>query len=160
NLARGTRKAAVVHAQVKVGKLYQASTTGFGSYTVAEAVPKPQKPDPPPAPPPDVPDVMPAGGTGDAPAGHLDPKASRHSAPLDLVQAGSGVGEDFNSSGPTWPPGAVDPAAPADPLVDTVSDTAASAVPQLVPGIIGGVVGGVGGLLGGLAGAGEKALQG
>jgi hypothetical protein len=160
NLARGTRKAAVVHAQVKVGKLYQASTTGFGGYTVAEAVPKPQMPDPPPGPPPDVPDVMPAGGPGDAPVGHPDPKASHKSAPLDPVQAGSGVGEDFTSSGPTWPPGAVDPASPADPLVDTVTDTVASAVPQLVPAIIGGVVGGVGGLLGGLAGAGQKALQG
>ena len=160
NLASGTRKAAVVHAQVKVGQLYQASTTGFGSYTVAEAVPKPQLPDPPPGPPPDVPDVMPAGGPGDAPVGHPDPKASHQSAPLDPVQAGPGVGEDFTSSGPTWPPGAVDPASPADPLVDTVPATAAAAVPQLVPGIIGGVVGGVGGLLGGLVGAGQKALQG
>lgn len=160
NLARGTRKAAVVHAQVKVGKLYQAATTGFGSYTVAEAVPKPQTPDPPPAPRPDVPDVMRVSGPGDGGAGQPDLKASHKSAPLDPVQAGPGVGEDFNSSGPTWPPGAVDPASPADPVVDTVSDTAASAVPQLVPGIIGGVVGGVGGLLGGLAGAGQKALQG
>ena len=162
HLAGGARKAAVVQAQVKVAKLYQASTTGFGGYTAAEAVrhPQPQIPDPPPSPAPGVPHVTPPAGLGDAAVDRLDPQASHNSAPLDPVQPGSGVGENFTSGGPTWPPGAVGPAPPGDPLVDSATNTAGSATPQLVPAIIGGVVGGAAGLLGGLAGAGQKALQG
>jgi hypothetical protein len=81
-------------------------------------------------------------------------------APLAPVDQGTGVGEILASSGPTWPPGALDPAAPAGSLVDAFPDTAAAVVPQVVPAIIGGVVGGVGGVLGGLAGTGQRALQG
>ena len=50
--SKGALKPAVVHAQVKLGKLYQASTTGFTSYTVAEAAPVPKDPTPPPVAPP------------------------------------------------------------------------------------------------------------
>jgi hypothetical protein len=157
--SRGMLKPAVVHAQVKLGQLYQASTTGFASYTAAEAAPPPQLPTPPPAPRPNAPDIMPAKGSGEARVGNPKPEPSPTSAPLDPVQPGSGVAQDFASGGPAWPPAGIDPASPADPLVDTVSDTAGSAVPRLVPGIIGGVVGGVGGVLGGLVGAGQKALQ-
>ena len=41
----GAHRVAVVNAQVKVSKLYQASTTGFTSYTFAEAAPQPKMPD-------------------------------------------------------------------------------------------------------------------
>ena len=155
----GALKSAVVHAQVKLGQLYQASTAGFTSYTVSEAVPEPQVPTPPPAPPPHQPDVIPATGPGSGPV--VTPKAepAPKSAPLEPVTGGPGVGESLTTGGPTWPPAPVDPAAPGQPLVETVSDTAGSVIPQLVPGIIGGVVGGLGGVLGGLAGAGQKALQ-
>jgi hypothetical protein len=156
----GTLKPAVVHAQVKLGQLYQASTAGFSSYTVSEAVPEPQVPAPPPAPPPHQPDVIAATGPGSGPVVTRKPEPAPKSAPLEPVTGGSGVGESLTTGGPTWPPAPVDPAAPGQPpLVETVSDTAGSVIPQLVPGIIGGVVGGLGGVLGGLAGAGQKALQ-
>ena len=158
--SRGTLKPAVVHAQVKLGQLYQASATGFTNYTIAEAVPEPQVPTPPPGPLADSPNAIPATGPGDAPVGTRIPEPAPSSAPLAPVDQGPGVGETLTSSGPTWPPGAQDPAPPGDPLVHALPDTAAAAVPQVVPAIIGGVVGGVGGVLGGLAGAGQKALQG
>ena len=157
--SKGALKPAVVHAQVKLGKLYQASTTGFTTYTVAEAAPVPKDPTPPPVAPPDTPNAVPAQGGGDGPVTTPEPQPSPKSAPLDPVQRGPGVSATFTGSGPTWPPGASDPAPPGTPLVETVSEAAATAVPQLVPGIIGGVVGGVGGVVGGLAGAGQKALQ-
>jgi hypothetical protein len=157
--SRGMLKPAVVHAQVKLGQLYQASAAGFASYTAAEAAPVPHLPTPPPAPTAHQPDVAPSTGPGDGPVVAPKPQPSPKSAPLEPVSHGPGVGESLTSSGPTWPPAPVDPAAPGQPLGDPVSDTAGSALPQLVPGIIGGVVGGVGGLLGGLAGAGQKALQ-
>ena len=50
--AGGAHRAAVVHAQMKVSKLYQASTTGFTSYTFAESAPQPTMPTPPPGPSP------------------------------------------------------------------------------------------------------------
>jgi hypothetical protein len=156
----GTLKPAVVHAQVKLGQLYQASTAGFASYTVSEAVPEPQVPAPPPGPAADQPDVIPATGPGSGPVVTQKPEPAPKSAPLEPVTGGPGVGESLTTGGPTWPPAPVDPAAPGQPpLVQTVSDTAGSVIPQLVPGIIGAVVGGLGGVLGGLAGAGQKALQ-
>ncbi|WP_369117841.1 PPE domain-containing protein [Mycobacterium avium] len=156
----GAHRVAVVHAQVKVSKLYQASTTGYSTYTFSEAVPEPKMPVPPPAPP--IPDVAPAappasGGAG--PAGAPQPQHSPKSAPLDPVQGGPGVGENL-TGGPTWPPGAVDPTAAAAPLSDVLPESAAGMPSEVVPGIIGGVVGGLGGLLGGLAAAPQKALQG
>ena len=157
--SRGMLKPAVVHAQVKLGQLYQASAAGFTSYTVAEAAPEPHLPTPPPAPPPQQPDVAAATGPGNGPVVTPKPQPSPKNAPLEPVSRGPGLGESLTSSGPTWPPASVDPAAPGQPLGETVSNTAASALPQLVPGIIGGVVGAVGGVLGGLAGAGQKALQ-
>jgi hypothetical protein len=157
--SKGALKPAVVHAQVKLGKLYQASTTGFTSYTFAEAAPVPKDPTPPPVAPADTPTATPAAGSGDGPVATPKRQPSPKGAPLDPVQQGPGVSETLTSSGPTWPPGASDPAPPGTPLVDTVADTAGTAVPQLVPGIIGGVVGGIGGVVGGLTGAGEKALQ-
>lgn len=157
--ARGMRREAVVHAQVKVAGLYQASAAGFGSYTVAESVPGPM-PDPPPPPrgaTPDSPDVQRAKGPSGTPVTRPDPSPA--AAPLDPVQQGPGVGESLISGGPTWPPADVDPTPPGAPLLQTVTG-AAAAVPQLVPGIVGGVVGGVGGVMGGLAGSGARALQG
>ena len=144
---------------MKLGKLYQASTTGFTSYTFAEAASVPKDPTPPPVAPSDTPNAVPAQGGGEGPVTTPKPQPSPKSAPLDPVQQGPGVSATFTGSGPTWPPGASDPAPPGTPLVETVSEAAATAVPQLVPGIIGGVVGGVGGVVGGLAGAGQKALQ-
>ena len=156
----GALKPAVVHAQVKLGQLYQASAAGFTSYTVSEAVPEPHVPTPPPVPAPHQPDVIAATGPGSGPVVTPEPEPAPKSAPLEPVTGGPGVGESLTTGGPTWPPARVDPAAPGgQPLVETVSDTAGSVIPQLVPGIIGGVVGGVGGVLGGLAGAGQRALQ-
>lgn len=156
----GAHRVAVVNAQVKVSKLYQASTTGFTSYTFAEAAPQPKMPDPPPTPPiPDVPPAAPPKTAGDGPVGPPQPQHSPKSAPLDPVQGGPGVGENL-TGGPTWPPGAVDPTGPAAPLTDALPETAGGMPSEVVPGIIGGVVGGLGGLLGGLAAAPQKALQG
>ena len=97
-----------------------------------------------------------------ADAGPVAQREAEHSpkgAPLDPVQAGPGVGQDL-TSGPTWPPGAADPASLANPLADALPETVGSLPSEVIPGIIGGVVGGLGGVLGGLAGAGQKALQG
>jgi hypothetical protein len=111
--SRGAFKPAVVHAQVKLGQLYQASTTGYSSYTVAEAMQPPPMPAPPPRPPAETPDVIKAKGPGNGPVGPRPHEPTPSSAPLDPVQHGSGVGESLTSSGPTWPPGAVDPPNPA-----------------------------------------------
>jgi hypothetical protein len=157
--SRGALRPAVVHAQVKLGQLYEASTTGYTSYTIAESVPEPRVPTPPPGRLVDSPSVISAVGPGDAPIGNRTPAPAQSSAPLAPVDQGAGVGETQTSSGPTWPPGAVDPVSPADALVDALPDTAAAA-PEVVPAIIGGLVGGVGGVLGGLAGTGQKAMQG
>jgi hypothetical protein len=157
----GTARAAVVQAQVKVSKLYQASMTGFGSYTVAEAMPEPKMPVPPPVyqASPDAAPAVPPAAPGDGPARPAQSLHSPTGAPGDPVQAGPGVGQDL-TGGPTWPPGAVDPAGPGAPLSDAVPQSAGEMPAQVVPGIIGGVVGGLGGLLGGLAAAPQKALQG
>lgn len=157
----GAHRVAVVNAQVKVSKLYQASTTGYSTYTFSEAVPEPKLPVPPPVPPStDVPPAAPPKTVGDGPvAPPQQPQHSPKSAPQDPVQGGPGVGENL-TGGPTWPPGAVDPAGPAAPLTDAVPETAAGMPSEVVPGIIGGVVGGLGGLVGGLAAAPQKALQG
>lgn len=156
----GAHRVAVVNAQVKVSKLYQASTTGFSTYTFSEAVPEPKMPAPPPAPPSaDVPPAAPPKAAGDGPVGPPQPQHSPKSAPLDPVQGGPGVGENL-TGGPTWPPGAVDPTGPGNPLADALPQTAGGLPSEVVPGIIGGVVGGLGGLLGGLAAAPQKALQG
>lgn len=156
----GAHRVAVVNAQVKVSKLYQASTTGFSTYTFSEAVPEPKMPAPPPvAPSADVPPATPPKAAGNGPVGPPQPQHSPQSAPLDPVQGGPGVGEKL-TGGPTWPPGAVDPGAPGDPLSDALPQTAGGLPSEVVPAIIGGVVGGLGGLLGGLAAAPQKALQG
>ncbi|WP_230493342.1 PE domain-containing protein [Mycobacterium intracellulare] len=158
--AKGMRREAVVHAQVKVAGLYQASTAGFSSYTFAESVPGPGPgaPIPPPGASPGSPDVQRANGPGGAPVTKPDPSPA--SAPREPVQQGPGPGESLLSGGPTWPPADVDPAAVGSPLLETVTGAGAGAVPQLLPGILGGVVGGLGGVMGGLAGSGAKALQG
>lgn len=155
----GRQRAAVVHAQVQVSQLYQASTTGFSGYTAAEAMPSPQLPTPPPGLLPDSSDAGTTTTPGDGKINTFKPPApSPSSAPVDPVAAGNGVGQDL-SPGATFPVGATDPAAAADPLVDALPDTAGSLMPQVIPGLIGGVVGGLGGALGGLAGAGQKAVQ-
>ncbi len=158
-LAGGAHRAAVVQAQVKVSKLYQASTTGFSSYTFAEGATQPKMPIPPPVESPDVAPATAPTGAGDGPVGPREPQHSPKSAPVDPVQGGPGSGQNL-TSGPTWPPGAVDPAAPADPLTDALPETGGSLPSEVIPGVIGGVVGGLGGLLGGFAGAAQKALQG
>ncbi|KPN48855.1 hypothetical protein AN931_22980 [Mycobacterium intracellulare subsp. chimaera] len=156
----GAHRVAVVNAQVKVSKLYQASTTGFSTYTFSEAVPEPKMPAPPPAPPSgDVPPAAPPKAADDGPVGPPQPQHSPKSAPLDPVQGGPGLGEKL-TGGPTWPPGAVDPTGPGNPLTDALPATAGGLPSEVVPGIIGGVAGGLGGLLGGLAAAPQKALQG
>ncbi|WP_204815360.1 PPE domain-containing protein [Mycobacterium riyadhense] len=157
----GAYRSAVVHAQVKVSKLYQASTTGYSSYTFAEAVPEPKMPVAPPAPStPDVAPAVPPASVGNGPVGPPQPQHSPKSTPLEPVQGGSGPGENL-TGGPTWPPGgAVEPAGPATPLTDALPATAGGLPSEVVPGIIGGVVGGLGGLLGGLAAAPQTALQG
>lgn len=156
----GAYRTAVVHAQLKVSKLYQASATGYSSYSLSESVPEPKMPVPPPvSPSPNAAPEVPSEGRGNGPS---HPPQSQHSptgAPGDPVQAGPGVGEKL-TGGPTWPPGAADPTGPADPLTDAVPETAGGLPSQVVPGIIGGVVGGLGGLVGGLAAAPQKALQG
>ena len=157
--AGGAHRLAVVNAQVKVSKLYQASTAGFSTYAFSEAAPQPTVPTPPPGPSPDVAPAAPPVGSGEGPAAQREAEHSPKGAPLDPVQGGPGVGQDL-TSGPTWPPGAADPAGPANPLADALPETAGSLPSEVVPGIIGGVVGGLGGVLGGLAGAGQKALQG
>lgn len=111
--SRGAFKPAVVHAQVKLGQLYQASTTGYSSYTVAEAMQPPPMPAPPPRPPAETPAVIKAKGPGNGPVGPRPHEPTPSSAPLDPVQHGSGVGETLTSPGPTWPPGAPDPPNPA-----------------------------------------------
>lgn len=158
--ARGMRREAVVHAQVKVAGLYQAAAAGFSSYTVAEAVPGPGPgaPQPPPAASSDSPDAQRAKDPGGAPVSRPDPAVA--AAPVDPVQRGPGAGENLLSAGPTWPPADVDPTQLGSPLLQTVTGTGAAALPQLVPGMIGGIVGGLGGVMGGLAGTGAKALQG
>ncbi len=158
-LAGGAHRAAVVQAQVKVSKLYQASTTGFSSYTFAEGATQPKMPIPPPVESPDVAPATAPTGAGDGPVGPREPQHSPESAPVDPIQGGPGSGQNL-SSGPTWPPGAVDPAAPADPLTDALPETGGSLPSEVIPWVIGGVVGGLGGLLGGFAGAAQKALQG
>lgn len=156
----GAHRVAVVHAQVKVSKLYQASTTGYTKYTFSEAAPDPKMPVPPPAPPaPNVTPAAPATSPSDGPVHPQQPQHSPKSAPLDPVQGGPGVGENL-TGGPTRPPGAVDPTGPAAPLTDALPEATGGMPSQVVPGIIGGVVGGLGGLLGGLAAAPQKALQG
>ncbi|GAB4686164.1 hypothetical protein MOKP106_42590 [Mycobacterium avium subsp. hominissuis] len=156
----GAYRAAVVHAQVKVSKLYQASTTGYSSYTFAEAVPQPKMPVPPPIQAsPDVAPAVPPAGPGDGPSQPKQPQHSPQGAPGQPVQSGPGIGEDL-TAGSSWPPGAVDPADPATPLGEALPETAGGLPSEVVPGIIGGVVGGLGGLLGGLAAAPQKALQG
>lgn len=157
--AGGAHRLAVVKAQVKVSKLYQASTTGFSTYTFSEAAPQPKVPTPPPGPSPDVAPAAPPVGSGEGPAAQREAEHSPKGAPLDPVQGGPGLGEDL-SSGPTWPPAAADPGAPANPLTDALPGIVGSLPSEVVPGIIGGVVGGLGGVLGGLTGAGQKALQG
>ncbi|WP_204806000.1 PPE domain-containing protein [Mycobacterium riyadhense] len=156
----GAHRVAVVNAQVKVSKLYQASTTGFTGYTFAEAAPEPKMPVAPPGPPtPNVPPAVPPTAAGGGPGGPVQPQHWPKSAPLEPVQGAPGVGENL-TSGPTWPPRAVDPPGPATPLTDAVQEAAGGVPSEVIPGIIGGVVGGLGGLLGGLAAAPQKALQG
>lgn len=157
--AGGAHRRAVVNAQVKVSRLYQASTAGFSTYTFSEAAPQPKMPTPPPGPSPDVAPAAPPVGSGEGPVAQREAEHSPKSAPLDPVQGGPGVGQDL-TSGPTWPPGAADLAGPANPLADALPETVGSLPSEVIPGIIGGVVGGLGGVLGGLAGAGQKALQG
>jgi len=157
--AGGAHRLAVVNAQVKVSRLYQASTAGFSTYTFSEAAPQPKVPTPPPGPSPDVAPAAPPVGAGAGPVVQREAEHSPQGAPLDPVQAGPGVGQDL-TSGPTWPPGAADPASLANPLTDALPETVGSLSSEVIPGIIGGVVGGLGGVLGGLAGAGQKALQG
>jgi hypothetical protein len=156
----GAHRVAVVNAQVKVSKLYQASTTGFAGYTFAEAASQPKMPVPPPSLPglAVLPAVPPAGAGGDL-VRSPQPQHSPISAPLEPVQGGPGAGENL-TGGPTWPPGAVDPTGAAHPLIGAVPDMVAALPSEVIPGIIGGVVGGLGGALGGLTGAGQKALQG
>ncbi|WP_179154546.1 WXG100 family type VII secretion target [Mycobacterium avium] len=156
----GAYRSAVVQAQVKVSQLYQASTTGYSSYTFSEAAPEPKMPVPPPVQPsPDVPPAVPPAGPGNGPSHPPQPQHSPKGAPGEPVQGGPGVGDDL-TGGPTWPPGAVDPADPAAPLSEALPETAGGMPSEVVPGLIGGVVGGLGGLLGGLAAAPQKALQG
>ncbi|MGE2817919.1 PPE domain-containing protein [Mycobacterium heidelbergense] len=156
----GLQRVAVVNAQVKVSKLYSAATSGFGTYTFAEAAPaQPRVPTPPPGPIPDVAPAAPPVGVGEGPVGQRETLHSPKSAPLDPVQGGPGLGQHL-TSGPTWPAGATDPAAAANPLGDALPSAGAELPSQVIPGVIGGVVGGLGGVLGGLAGAGQKALQG
>jgi hypothetical protein len=159
--AGGVHRVAVVNAQMKVSKLYAASTTGFSSYTFAEAAPpQPAMPTPPPPGPiPDVAPMVPPSGRGEGPVGPREPQHSPKSAPVDPVQGGPGVGQHV-TPGPTWPPGADDPATAAHPVGDALPQTANGLPSEVLPGIIGGVVGGLGGLVGGLSGAGQKALQG
>ncbi|UGT99240.1 PPE domain-containing protein [Mycobacterium intracellulare] len=157
--AGGAHRLAVVNAQVKVSRLYQASTAGFSTYTFSEAAPQPKVPTPPPGPSPDVAPAAPPVGSGEGPVAQREAEHSPKGAPLDPVQGGPGVGQDL-TSGPTWPPGAADPAGPAIPLADVLAEAGVSLPSDVIPGIIGGVVGGLGGVLGGLAGAGQKALQG
>ncbi|MDP7732712.1 PE family protein [Mycobacterium paragordonae] len=159
--AGGMRREAVVHAQVKVAGLYQASTAGFSSYSFAEAVPGPGPgaPVPPPGAAPDSPDVQRAKAPGGTPV-TTKPDPAAAGAPLEPVQQGPAAGESMLSGGPSWPPTDVDPTQGGRPLLETVTDVGAGAAPMLVPGIIGGVVGGLGGVLGGLAGPAGKALQG
>ena len=158
--ARGMRREAVVHAQVKVAGLYQASTAGFSSYSLAEAVPGPGPgaPAPPPGATPDSPDVQRAKGPGGTPVTKPDPAATV--APAEPVQQGPAAGESLLSGGPTWPPAEVEPTQFGSPLLETVTAAGAGATPMLIPRIMGGVVGGLGGVMGGLAGSGAKALQG
>lgn len=157
--AGGLHRVAVVNAQMKVTKLYQASTTGFTSYTFAEAAPVPKVPTLPPGPSPNVAPATPPSGPGEGPPVPREPQHSPKSAPLNPVQGGPGVGQNL-TPGPTWPPGATDPAAPANPLANALPETGGGLPSEVFPGIIGGVVGGLGGLVGGLTGAGQKALQG
>lgn len=157
--AGGAHRLAVVNAQVKVSRLYQASTAGFSTYTFAEAAPQPKVPTPPPGPSPDGAPAAPPVGSGEGPVAQREAEHSPKGAPVDPVQAGPGVGQDL-TSGPTWPPGSADPAGLANPLADVLPETVGSLPSEVIPGIIGGVVGGLGGVLGGLAGAGPKALQG
>lgn len=156
----GAQRVAVVKAQVKVSKLYQASMTGFSTYTVAEAAPNnPKMPVPPPVAPrsPVAPAVPPA-GPGEGPVKPPQPQHSPTSAPVQPVQGGEGIGENL-TPGPTRPPGALDPVGTTNPL--SGAPLAAGGLPsEVVPGIIGGVVGGLGGALGGLAAAPQKAMQG
>lgn len=153
--SRGMLKPAVVHAQVKLGQLYQASTTGYASYTIAEAMPEPTLPAPPPRPPAETPDVIKAKGPGDGPVGPRPPEPTRSSAPLDPVQQGSGVGEVLTSSGPTWPPGAPDPAVNKDTaqLFSGVLKDVTTAASGLAGPLASGLAGTVGSLSSGLAGA-------
>ncbi|WP_373205393.1 PPE domain-containing protein [Mycobacterium marinum] len=156
----GAHRVAVIHAQVRVSKLYQASATGYTSYTFSEAVPEPKMPAPPPGPPvPDVQPAVPTAGAGDGTIGPPPPQHSPKGAPGEPVQGGPGPSVNL-TGGPTWPPGAVDPAAPSTPLTDAAPETAGSLPSEVVPGIIGGIVGGLGGLLGGLAATPQQALRG
>ena len=156
--SKGMHRAAVVHAQVKVSGLYSASTTGFTSYTTAEALPTPTMPTPPPGLTPDQSTDAGTLEAGEGKVNTLKPTPSPHSAPVDPVQAGNGVGQDL-SPGSTFPVGALDPSTAANPLTAALPDTAGSLLPEMMPALLGGVVGGLGGTLGGLAGAGQKAVQ-
>lgn len=156
--SRGKFSAAVSHAQVKLGQLYQASTTGFTNYTVATGMTDPRWPVPPPGALADSPDAVLATGPGDAFVGERRPEVTHARAPLAPLDGGSGVEEVLNSGGSTWPPGAVDPVA-SNPLAGALPDPAIDMGAQVIPAIIGGVVGGVGGALGGLVGAGGNALK-
>ena len=91
--AKGMRREAVVHAQVKVAGLYQASTAGFSSYTFAESAPGPgpDAPIPPPGTSAGSPDVQRANGPGGAPVTKPDPSPA--SAPREPVQQGPGLEE-------------------------------------------------------------------
>ncbi|MBY0441356.1 MAG: PE domain-containing protein [Mycobacteriaceae bacterium] len=154
--SRGKFSAAVSRAQVKLGQLYQASTTGFANYTFATSMTDLCSPTPPPGAPTDSPNAIRATGPGDALVGVRRPESAPASAPLAPLDQGSGVGEVLSSGGPSWPPGAVDPV-PGNPLVNAPG---VEELPQVVPAIIGGVMGGLGGTLGGLVGVGENALKG
>lgn len=157
--AGGAHRVAVINAQMKVSKLYAASTTGFSSYSFAESAPAPKMPTPPPTPSPNAATIAPSTGPGEGPVQPREPQHSPTSAPVDPMQGGHGVGQEL-TAGPSFPPGASDPAALADPLSAAMPETAGGLPAEVVPGIIGGVVGGLGGLVGGLTGAGAKALQG
>lgn len=157
--AGGAHRVAVVHAQVKVSKLYQASTTGYSSYSFKEGATVPKVPVAPPRGPVAEERPVPSSGAGDGPVVPRHPQHSPTSAPVDPVQGGRGVGQEL-TSGPSWPPGAVDSGAPADPLAGVLPQTGGSLPAEVIPGVIGGVVGGLGGLVGGLTGAPQKALQG
>jgi len=153
--ANGRFSVAVAQAQAKLGRIYEAATTGYGNYTIATSAVSPRMPAPPPSLPPamtvgEAPPQPAPGNTGTVKQLERSPSSD----PTDPV--GPGPGLDDVTAGPARS-AATDPATDP-PLIDPVLDQATEAVPAAAPAVIGGIVGGIGGALGGLAGAGQRAL--